>query len=554
MRLSFLKSRRTLLLLAFFIITFIAIPITVYLVRFRQNLNVNAASSVSATVNAAGSAVVSPGETINVSVTNTLSASSAWTYSGYTISQSSSGPYTCVDTPDYTTDGTYTESFDITAPTTPGVYNVTFVASDNSGDCNSGTQNLATLKSGIVVIVANPQLTQSCGIDIALVLDNSTSISSTQLSQMKSAVKTFVDSFSGTSTQFSVTRFASNATVIQALTSNFSDVDSAIDSVPQNGGYTNWEDGLIKSSATLTGSKPKFIFIATDGDPTASTAGPNNASQPNAHLAPAVAQANSIKTSGTRILAIGIGSSPTLLRLEAISGENVNTGDIGTSDVITANFSTLATQLVSLAQQACGGTLTVSKSINGVTAPDPSLADWHFDIGVQSAVTDSTGKTPAVSLPSGNYSVTEDTVNSPSGYAYDSTICSNQSEDISTTNISHGVSGVTVGDSDIVSCTVTNNQLIALAPPTSTPTQTPASTPTEAPTPIPTTATQTSTPTPTPIAGLVSASTQVPTVTPTQTVEQPSITLPPTGPSAQIIGIGIIGFLVIMGGLLLLLL
>ena len=70
-----------------------------------------------------------------------------------------------------------------------------------------------------------------------------------------------------------------------------------------------------------------MIVIFTDGDPTASSAGPSDTSQPNVHLAPAVVAANAAKTSSSsdpiRIVAVGVASASEA-RLIAISGPTVS--------------------------------------------------------------------------------------------------------------------------------------------------------------------------------------------------------------------------------------
>lgn len=309
--------------------------------------------------------------------------------------------------------------------------------------------------------VANPALSQSCGLDIALVIDNSTSISNSEMNQMKNALTSFTNALSGTPTEFSVTRFATTATVIQPFTSNVGNVNTAINGVPTNGGYTNWQDGLIKASSTLPNRvNPNLIIFASDGDPTTSNGGGVDTDQPNAHLAPAVTQADAIKTAGTRILALGIGN-PTVSRLQAISGPLVNTGNVTTSDVITSNFSTLAADLATFANQTCGGTITTTKLIdvdgNLNTTGDQTVASgWTFDINGSpsdpaATVTDANGKTPAVKVNDGTYSINE---TQQAGYSLLSAGCTGAANNGSKQG--NAVTNVTVGTNNIISCTFIN--------------------------------------------------------------------------------------------------
>lgn len=313
--------------------------------------------------------------------------------------------------------------------------------------------------------VTNPSLATSCGLDIAIVVDNSTSISDTEMGQMKGALTTFTNALNGTPTQFSVTRFASSATVLQGFTSNVSTVNSAINGIPTGGGFTNWEDGLKKAASTLPNrTNPDLVLFATDGDPTASSAGSNDTNQPNAHLAPAVTQANSIKTNGARILTLGIGlgsDAGSVSRLQAISGPNTNTGNVLTSDVITTNFSTLATELATFAKQTCGGTITTKKIIdqdgNLNTTGDQSVASgWTFDINGSpsdpaATQTNASGLTPAVKVDAGTYSVNE---TQQAGYELLSAGCTGAASNGSKNG--NAVTGISVANENIVSCTFIN--------------------------------------------------------------------------------------------------
>lgn len=322
------------------------------------------------------------------------------------------------------------------------------------------TQPVAA-QAAVVQPVANPSLPQSCGLDIAIVIDNSTSISSSEMGQMKTAMTTFTNALAGTPTQFSVTRFASSASVIQPFTSNIANVNTAINGVPVGGGYTNWQDGLTKAASTLPNrTNPNLVLFASDGDPTASSAGPDDTSQPNVHLAPAVTVADSIKTGGSRILALGIGS-PTVSRLQAISGPNVNTGNVLTSDVITTDFSNLAAELATFARQTCGGTITTQKiidqdgNLNTVNDQTPGQG-WSFDINGSpsnpaATVTGANGQTVAVKVDAGTYSVNEVAQN---GYQLVSASCTGASVNGSLQGSS--VVGITVANENIVSCTFVN--------------------------------------------------------------------------------------------------
>ncbi len=67
----------------------------------------------------------------------------------------------------------------------------------------------------VILPVANPALGQSCGIDVALVADVSTSIDDGEMATMKAALTSFANAFDGTPTVFSLTQFSDSATVLQ---------------------------------------------------------------------------------------------------------------------------------------------------------------------------------------------------------------------------------------------------------------------------------------------------------------------------------------------------
>jgi len=302
--------------------------------------------------------------------------------------------------------------------------------------------------------VANPLLAQACGLDIAIVIDNSTSIDSTELAQMKTAMTTFTAALSGTPTQFSVTKFATTANVVQGFTSNITSVNTAINGIPVDGGSTNWQDGLVKANSTLPNrTNPNLVIFASDGNPNRTGTSGTSVTEPVA-VADAVVVANLIKTGGTRIIALGIGNGLDLANLQAISGPTVGTNL--SADVITSDFATLATALSTFASQTCGGTITVSKYLDNLNTPASS--GWQFSVNGQNYLTDSNGQTQAIPVPAGNnYSVIENPVKP--GYSYGSTVCTKQNGTVLGNVTSNGVNGITIGNTDIVTCKVINNTL-----------------------------------------------------------------------------------------------
>ncbi len=273
---------------------------------------------------------------------------------------------------------------------------------------------------------------------------------------MKNAFISFVNALSGIPTQFSVTRFGTSASVLQGFTSNTTDVIDAINSVSTGGGGTDWEEGLSTAYGTFDPrqTKPNLIIFASDGNPTFPHCSGNSTCP--ADVEAAVVQANLIKNDWIRILAIGIGNDLNVAKLMAISGPNVNTGDVLTSDVITTDFSGLAAQLATFASQTCGGTITVQKLIDDDgsldTVDDRTVGPgWTFDIGGTSKITDDNGQTEAVEKNAGTYSVTE-TVQP--GYSLLSASCNGATNNGSQSG--NSINGIQISDTNIVSCTFIN--------------------------------------------------------------------------------------------------
>ena len=101
------------------------------------------------------------------------------------------------------------------------------------------------------------------------------------------------------------------------------------------------------------------------------------------------------------------------------------------------------------------GSITALKYIGSLQ--NPAASRWQFDINGTTYATDNTGRTAAVSVPTGNnYSVTE--VNMPAGYSFDTAYCVNSTGQylgtLSTTSPSIG--SVTVAKNDDVFCYFTN--------------------------------------------------------------------------------------------------
>ncbi len=105
----------------------------------------------SATVDGGATTTVPAGTAISLSLTVTTSgggASNDWRATGWLIANAT-GPLNCENHADYTASGTYTETFNITAPATAGTFNVYLVAYRNDG-CTGGSSAEFVLASAVI--------------------------------------------------------------------------------------------------------------------------------------------------------------------------------------------------------------------------------------------------------------------------------------------------------------------------------------------------------------------------------------------------------------------
>jgi len=229
--------------------------------------------------------------------------------------------------------------------------------------------------------IANPNLSESCGLDMVLILDVSGSINSVKLIQMKNAFTDFVDAFlPNTPTEIALVKFHENASLIHDYSDDVTSLKNTIN-LASGGGWTNWQQGLIKAHNEFNNrvDKPDLYVFASDGSPNRIGDPPQEAFVVQA-IAAAINVSNQIKSDGVRIITLGIGNEVDSNTMKAISSEDA---------YYEANFDTLATTLADLANDLCGGTISVRKYIDGSPAEG-----WSFNTSVVGGiVTSSSGST-----------------------------------------------------------------------------------------------------------------------------------------------------------------
>lgn len=209
----------------------------------------------------------------------------------------------------------------------------------------ASTFNVQTLISQRIKFVAGPGSLLPCEYDIALTLDTSGSICGaagptntgnsqcpppTELQLMQSAVNNFIDAFDDGqgSTQFSLVEFTTSANLRVPLTTNYGQVQTAVNGLLSNH-RTNMAGGILLSTRELltngrNGIK-KFILLITDGSPTAPTdanGGPlygvdydPNTYEQKSDVAAQVAQlADQARAQGIEIITVIVGLNNEFLR------------------------------------------------------------------------------------------------------------------------------------------------------------------------------------------------------------------------------------------------
>jgi hypothetical protein len=202
--------------------------------------------------------------------------------------------------------------------------------------------------------VPNPHWPAQCPQRVVIALDLSSS-TKPYLSEIKKSASDLVDALRGAPNEVAVITFGTGATVAVppldvGLADQRSRVKDLIDDValpPGDGGGTNWEEAL----RTAAGLHPGIVLFLTDGEPTVT--GSVNTGYANAsdNLTPAVQAADSMRSSGIRIVGVGMGLQPAFVpNLVQITGPTPGDDYYETG----TNASGLLDQLYDVASKTCG--------------------------------------------------------------------------------------------------------------------------------------------------------------------------------------------------------
>ncbi|MEJ3403575.1 VWA domain-containing protein [Rathayibacter sp. YIM 133350] len=244
----------------------------------------------------------------------------------------------------------------------------------------------------------NPPFPTVCGLQIAIVIDRSNSISASEMSKFRAAVQAFVGptGLGDTPSTADVYTFNTTATKVTSAPQPMGspELTAAVTAATagQGEGFTNWDAAL-----RLVAASPAHydtVLMLTDGDPTTFGSGAETSGTVNVRdIEEAVFSANAVKAEagahadGTKIVGVGVGlTTNSELSLQAITGPQENEDYFLTDD-----WDGLGGELRTIATRACGGTLTVQKQLVDAagTVTDPDAAGWTFT--AQGALQDDDG-------------------------------------------------------------------------------------------------------------------------------------------------------------------
>jgi len=328
----------------------------------------------------------------------------------------------------------------------------------------------------------NVTLTQTCGLDVVIVMDHSGSIDATELSNEQAAINAIVTALMPeTPTEMALVTFDTSATLVQPFTASESTMTSAVSGVTTTGNFTNWDDAIRDGRVLFPNrsGKSDLLIVVSDGHPNrrgghtdlSHSAGVSGAVTEQAALGWAGAEANQAKTDGIRVIGLGVGGDVSLNNLIAISGTATHPpAAVSVSvDAFTADFSSLATALATFAGETCPAFINVHKVIDadgnlGTTGDQSNGSGWTFSCSAppdtctpSSGVTNGSGNITFEVDPGGDNSATATiTETLQSGFGFVSASCTKNSSPIGTPG-SGQVTGIgPLAHQDVVDCTFYN--------------------------------------------------------------------------------------------------
>jgi LPXTG-motif cell wall-anchored protein len=329
----------------------------------------------------------------------------------------------------------------------------------------------------------NPSLADRCGLDIGVVLDLSNSLSDRDVDDSKKAAKAVASGLTGTPSRVSVNSFATFgpdgtndpiAATSVSTADSVSELNEQIDAlrrVPQDSGGTNWDRGL----GQLNAAQHDLVLFVTDGKPTAY--GVPGSERGNTDrgtrtdqidIDKAIESANELKSQGTKIVGLGVGSGINEDNIKLVSGQTA-----GDDYYVISDYSGLTEQLREIATKSCRGSLNVTKLIDPGAGEHGESTDVYRGEGWTISSPDSVDgvekttnadgtvsfklKTPAEGVQASEEQQEGYRLQPQSGA---NAVCTADGREIGTKNIADGFELTETVDTDaIVACQIINEQI-----------------------------------------------------------------------------------------------
>jgi hypothetical protein len=192
--------------------------------------------------------------------------------------------------------------------------------------------------------MTNPQLTRACGLDVALLVDTSGSMTGVPKANASAGVRSFVNTLRDTDTQFAINWISASEFERRywignpPFTQDVNEVIRRLDFIIDDNTDSRLNDLRYIPAADPRPNRPNLIIILSDF-----------------WINYEHANIDAVKQSGTRILALAYNATRegAVQRAIEIAGPNVDTGSIFTSDVVIVNPSTIEAQFQEFARQLC---------------------------------------------------------------------------------------------------------------------------------------------------------------------------------------------------------